>query len=217
MDINLKGTADYQALVENGLRLSEEEFKTIIGEVERGVSEARNYLKADDEDIPQITFLNDTGVMGFYTKSDSINIRPDYLNLVAHNETPLLYKDQLICFVPDKFYMVFKYLDWMRLFGIEETVHYYQRHGNPSLLVKFPESFPENMSPKSLLLSDLETEARNTVDKILDANNGQPVWKNLDKYFSDNYSDYYNKPIEELTDLPKSDLPISFEMENLLE
>ena len=210
-----KKSSLYSELSEKNLKLSEIEFNAFVGEVKKGIIEAKNYLDADPNTNPEITFLNDTGIIGFNPQTDSINIRLDYLNLLSSSETPITYKDQLICFVPDKFYMVFKYLDWLRLFGMENAIHYYQFHHNPTLKVKFPENFPENFSPKTLLLSDLETEARETVDKILEAKNEPPVWKKLNEYFASNFPEHYNKPVAELINLPKPDLQISFEMENL--
>jgi hypothetical protein len=206
----------YRALAENGLMLSEQEFNTIITEIKKGIREASEFLKVDEGSTPTLSFINETGIIGFSPNTNSINIRSAYLNLIAQAETDVMYKDQLICFVPDKFYMVFKYLEWLRLFGMENAIHYYQFHTSPMLKVKFPDSFPENFSPRTLLLSDLEIEARRTVDKILEGKEEPPPWKKLDEYLSSNFPEHYNKSVSELQTLPKPDLEISFEMENLL-
>lgn len=216
MNPTLPEDISFNLLKENGLKLSDHDFGVMIKSVMQGVNNARKYLQTETDPPPKFVFSDTISAIGYAHETDAINIRMDYLNLVAINTTKIEYRDQLVCFVPDKFYMILKYLSWMRLFGIEETIHYYQRHGNPKVHVSFPEKFPENLSPKSLLLSDLEVEARTTVDKINEANNENSIWQNVDEFFSKNYSDYYNKPIDHLAALPKPDLPISFEMENLL-
>ncbi len=216
MDQTLSSSPDYKSLSETGLNLSEIEFNIILAEIQKGVLDVKNYLKILDDPNPQFSFLNNINTLGFSPVSDSINIRLDYLNLFAITQTPLEYKDQLVCFVPENFYVIVKYFTWLRLFGREETIHYYQYHDNPAVKVKFPDKFPEKFSPKSLLLSDLEVETRNIGDKIAIMNNEAPVWKNIDEYLSKNYPEYYNKPIEHLTTLPRPNLQISFEMENLL-
>lgn len=216
MDQALSPTPDYKFLSENGLKLSEAEFNTILNEIKKGVLDTKNYLNALDNPNPKFSFLNNIGIFGYSTENDSINIRIDYLNLFANSPTSLKYKDQLVCFVPDKFYVIVKYLTWLRLFGREETIHYFQYHGSPQVKVKFPDKFPESFSPKSLLLSDIEVEARTIGDKIAVVNNEIPVWKNIDEYFSKNFPEYYNKPIELLATLPRPNLQISFEMENLM-
>lgn len=211
----LPSSSQYQTLAATGLKLPEIEFNTILLEVEKGILEAKEHLKTTDTG-PQVTFSNDISAIGFSAEHDSINIRIDYLNLFASNHTPLDYKDQLVCFVPNKFYVIVKYLTWLRLFGREETIHYYQYHSNPHLKIKFPEKFPELFSPKSLLLSDLEIEARTIGDSIALANNDNPIWKNIDEYLAANFPEFYNKPIEHLATLPKPNLQMSFEMENIL-
>ncbi len=216
MDSQLPDSYNYKSLSENGLQLSESDFNKIMTSVTKGVNFARAYLETENDPSPKFLYSDISGVIGYSYKFDAINIRMDYLNLITHNTMALEYKDQLVCFVPDKFYMILKYLQWLTIFGIEETIHYYQKHGNSKLMVKFPEIFPEMLSPKSLLLSDLEAEARTTVDKILAANNENPIWENVDSYFSKNFPEYYNKPIEHLATLPKPNLAISFEMESLM-
>jgi hypothetical protein len=207
---------DYALLHENGLLLSESDFASIVQEISKGVHDARKFLKTDADAGQKFVITDEIGAIGYSAKADAINIRMDYLNLVATNSTLIAYRDQLVCFVPDKFYMILKYLHWMRLFGIEETVHYYQRHGNSLLHAAFPENFPAELSPKSLLLSDIEVEARSMVDNILIAGGEQPIWKPVDAFLKSNYQQYYNKPLAEIAALPKPDLPISFEMENLI-
>jgi hypothetical protein len=216
MNTDLPESINYLSLRENGLKLTESDFKIIISSVINGISEARKYLQKEGDPLPKIMFSNDIGVMGFSSQLNAINIRMDYLNLISTNTTPIEYRDQLACYVPDEFYMILKYLQWLRLFGIEETIHYYQKNGNSRLLIGFPEKFPESLSPKTLLLSDLETEARKSVDAILTANGDVPIWKNVDFYFASKFPEYYNKPISHLVTLPKPDLGISFEIENLL-
>ncbi len=216
MNYVLPDTSDYKALSARGLLLPETDFKVITAEIKKGVLDCKNYLKTAEAAGPEFTFSDNINALGFSVSTGSINLRIDYLNLFVSSASPLEYKDQLVCFVPDKFYVIVKYFNWLRLFGREETIHYYQHFGNPQLHVKFPEEFPENFSPKSLLLSDLEVEARKVGDTIALTNNESPVWKNIDEYFMSNFPDYYNKPIEELATLPKPNLQISFEMENIL-
>lgn len=205
----------YQSLIAKGLKIHELEFYAIYAQLQKGIIETKSYLKANTLDDPQLSFNNDTGRIGFNTQTNTINISLDYLSHMAASKTSLEYKDQLICFVPDKFCMVIKYLDWLRFFGIEQAIHFYQFHNNPSLKVSFPEKFPDKFSPKSLLLSNLEVEARKTVDMILIENQEKPIWHNLDTYLKTNFPEFYNKSITELSNLPKPNLQITFEMENL--
>lgn len=216
MDQQLPGPNIYQSLAEKGLKLSEKDFNATLEAVQKGVDKARAYLKTENKPAPQIVFSDTVGTIGFSNDLNAINIRMDFLNLIAKNTTPVEFRDQLVCFVPDKLYMILKYLSWLEFFGMEETIHYYQKHGSSLLKVKFPEKFPDSLSPRTLLLSDLEVEARSTVDSINSANNENPIWKNVDAYFSANFPEYYNLPVDQLITLPKPDLQISFEMENLL-
>ena len=207
---------DYQSLSAKGLQLAENDFNIIFNAITQGIDDVKLYLNIRDDSGPKLQISATDSTMGFSKEYDVINVNMGYLNLISGNTTPLEYRDQLACFVPDKFYVIFKYLYWLRLFGREEAIHYYQKHGNPKLNVPFPDSFPESLSRKAFILSDLEVEARSTVDAIAELNRENVVWKNVDEYFSHNFSDYYNKPIDHLSTLPKPNIQISFEMENIV-
>ena len=206
----------YQSLKDKGLKLSEEDFNAIVGAIKQGAEDVKQYLEINNDSWPKFSFSDNIDAMGFSSQNDTINIHISYLDHVSENETPLKFRDQLACFAPDKFYMIFKYLYWLRLFGREETIHYYQKHGNPKLKVSFPNTFPKSLSTKTFLLSDVEVEARKAVDVVATLNNENIVWKPVDEYLKTNFSNYYNKPVEYLISLPKPTIPISFELENIL-
>jgi len=206
----------YQSLKDKGLKLSEEDFSTILDAVTQGAEDVKRYLGTTNDPWPKFLFSDSIDALGFSSLEDAINIHLTYLNHISENETPLKFRDQLACFVPDKFYVIFKYLYWLRLFGREETIHYYQKRGNPLLHAPFPNAFPKTLSAKTFLLSDVEVEARKTVDKVASLNNENIVWKPIDDYLSTNFSEYYNKPIEYLATQPKPNISISFEIENIL-
>lgn len=116
-------------------------------------------------------------------------------------------------FIPDVFYIVVKYIYWLKLLGREATIHRYQKVGNPLLQVAFPENLPATFSTKQLLLSRLEVEARRVTDEITQLQGETPIWRSVDNYFSQKFPQFYNKSIEELANLPKPNFPISYEME----
>ncbi|HVF69405.1 MAG TPA: hypothetical protein VNA13_02440 [Xanthomonadales bacterium] len=204
----------YQELSEIGLVLPEKEFQAIFQEVTKGIDDVATYLESETK--PGFVFSNEVGVIGYSTTLDAINMPIEYLNLVSRNATPIEYRDQLLCFVPDKFFMILKYLYWLRIFGRESAIHYFQKHGNPKLKVQFPVSFAQDLSPKSLLLSDLEVEARTIGDEVIVANKEKSLWKNVDDYFSSNFPKHYNLSIDYLTTVPRPALEISFELESFL-
>lgn len=207
---------DYHSLVQKGLTLSQTDYTSMFSEIFLGVQEVLTYLGAINNEWPKFVFPDTITMIGYDTKEDAINLPIHYLNLVSKNPTELQFRDQLVCFMPDKFYVVLKYLYWLRLFGREETIHYYQRHGDVHFKAKFPESFPPGFSSKALLVSDLEIEARQTIDAIAQQHGEIPVWRNVDAYFAMNYKDYYGKTVEELAKMPRPEIPITFEMEFFL-
>ncbi len=206
-------TIDYNELIKKGLRLSEADFKVILNSLITGAEEAKKFLNASDDLWPKFNFSNDIAALGFSSKADAICLSMSNLNEQAGHLTPLEYKDQLIVFMPDVFYIIIKYLYWLKLLGREATIHRYQKIGNAKLHVQFPDKLPASFSPKLLLLSNVEVEARIISDDIASEQGENPIWKNVDDYLSKNYPQYYNKPIEELAKLSKPDFPISFEME----
>ncbi|HUQ84880.1 MAG TPA: hypothetical protein VM077_01010 [Candidatus Limnocylindrales bacterium] len=216
MNQQAQDPSTYIALSESGLVLLEKEFQIIINEVIKGITDVTTYLNVKNELTPELIVSNKIGVIGYSTDIDAIHMPINYLNLVSNNTTPIEYRDQLVCFVPDKFYIILKYIYWLRIFGRESAIHYFQKHGNPKLKVKFPQAFDKNLSPKSLLLSDLEVEARTIGDEIISVNKENSLWTNVDNYFAINFPDYHNKSIDYLTKLQKPKLEISFELESFL-
>lgn len=204
---------DYNSLVKDGLKLSENDFKLILNLLTTGAEEAKAYLNVASETWPKFNFSNETHTLGYSSKEDAICISLNHINQAASRSSELEFKDQIIMFIPDIFYIIVKYTYWLKLLGREATIHRYQKNGNPKLQVQFPTILPPSFSIKLLFLSNLEVEARKAVDQITLANNEKPIWKNVDAYFSKNYPQYYNKSIDELIKLPKPDFPISFEME----
>lgn len=204
---------DYKTLSQNGLQLSEVDFNVILKSLTIGAEEAKTFLNVASDIWPKFNFSNHTTSLGFSAKADAICLSMTNLNQQAVRIAPLEYKDQLIVFMPDVFYIIVKYLYWLKLLGREATIHHYQKVGSPKLRVQFPEKLPVSFSHKLLLLSNVETEARAIADEIAKVHDENPTWKNVDAYLSQNYPQYYNKTIEELSVLPKPDLPISFEME----
>jgi len=204
---------DYGSLVKNGLQLPENDFNLIRDSLFKGCEEVKKYLGVENDPWPKFDFSNDIPVLGFYSKDDSICISVNNLNQQSSRSTPLEYKDQLIVFMPDVFYIITKYLYWLKLFGREATIHRYQKLGNPKLHVPFPESLPASFSAKLLLLSNIEVEARTISDAVAKEHEEVPIWENVNAYLSKNYADYYNKSLEDLAKLPKPHFPISFEME----
>lgn len=204
---------DYNSLLKNGLKLSEGDFNLIYDSLVGGAREVKKYLNVSDDSWPKFIFSSDVDVLGYANEHDAISISINHLNQVAARETKLEYKDQLLLFIPDLFYMIVKYIYWLKLLGIESTIHRYQKGGNPLLKKRFPEKLSPTVSSRMLLLSDFEVEARTVTDKILEQLGENPVWKNFDMYLSKNFAGYYDKPIDELIKLPKIQLSISFEME----
>lgn len=207
---------DYQALVQQGLTLSQENFTTIVREIILGAQEVSGYFGIAQNDWPKFIFPDMITRIGYDANNDAINLPLRYLHLISENPTAIQYRDQLVCFIPDKFYVVLKYLYWLRLFGREETIHYYQRQGEKKLKATFPTQFPQGFSSKALLLSDIEIEARKTSDLIAQKQDEMPVWDNVDTYLAEHYKEYYGKTIEELAQMPRPEIPITFEMEFLL-
>lgn len=204
---------DYNSLSKNGLRLSESDFNLIRDSLVSGAREAKKYLNVVDDSWPKFIFGSDVDVLGYASQNDAISLSINHLNQADSGSTQLEYKDQLLMFVPDVFYMIVKYAFWLKLLGIESTIHRYQKIGNPLLTKRLPEKLPPSVSPKKLLLSDVEVEARRNTDAIIVRLGENPIWKNFDAYLSKNYPLYYNKSIEELVKLPKIMFPITFEME----
>ncbi|HSW88024.1 MAG TPA: hypothetical protein VLG12_02575, partial [Candidatus Saccharimonadales bacterium] len=132
---------DYQSLKNKGLKLAENDFNTVFSTIIQGHDDTKRYLNVENDPNPAFRISDEDVSMGFSKTQDAINIHLGYLNLLSKNTTPIEYRDQLTCFVPDKFYVIFKYLYWLRLFGRESTIHYYQKHGNPKLKIAFPAVF----------------------------------------------------------------------------
>ncbi len=205
---------DYNSLSKNGLQLSESDFNVIRDSLVSGAQEAKKYLNVVDDSWPRFIFANDVDVLGYSSKHDAISLSLSRLNQTDRDSTKLEYKDQLLVFVPDIFYIIVKYTYWLKLLGIESTIHRYQKIGNPLLKKQFPEKLPLSPSPKKLMLSDVEVEARRITDEIIVQLGENPIWKNFEAYISKNCSQYYNKSIEELEKLSKiTTLPVTFEME----
>ncbi len=204
---------DYKTLTHNGLQLPENDFNLILDSLTKGAEEAKKYLNVAADPWPKFNFSNDTLSLGYSTRDDAISLSLSHLNQAASRASQLEYKDQLIMFIPDVFYIIVKYIYWLRLLGREATIHRYQKIGNPLLHKQFPDTLPASVSRKALILSDVEVEARNIIDVIIRQLGENPIWENVDTYFSKNYPQYYNKSISELANLPKPDFPISFEME----
>lgn len=204
---------DYSSLAQKGLQLSEKDFKLILDSLTTGAIEAKNYLNVTSDSWPKFNFSNDIHSLGFSSKDDAICISLNHLNHVANRSTQLEFKDQLIMFIPDKFYIIQKYTYWLKLLGREATIHRYQNIGNLALQVKFPKSIPITFSSKLLLLSNLEVEARTILDAVTLQKGESPVWKNVDIYLSQNFPQFYNKSIDELTGMSQPDFPMSYEME----
>ncbi len=207
---------DYVSLAKNGLQLPENDFNLIRDALTQGAQEAKNFLNAGDDQWLVLIFSNDTPTLGYSQEKDVICFSINLLNQQILRQSQLQYKDQLILFIPDIFYVITKYLNWVKLLGRESTIHHYQRTGSSLLKVKFPEKLPDAFSSRLLQLSDVEVEARSIGDKIAQVQNEIPMWKEVDAYLSKNYPQYFNKSIEELSILPKPNLPISFEMEYYL-
>jgi hypothetical protein len=206
-------TVDYNSLTKRGLQLSENDFNLIRDSLGTGAEEAKKYLNVATDVWPKFIFESGVQVLGYSSQHDAISLSLNLLNQAAARTTNIEYKDQLLCFMPDVFYIIVKYTYWLKLLGREATVHRYQKIGNPLLKKKFPEVIPASLSSRALLLSDVEVEARTITDAITIQLGEIPIWKNFDAYFSKNHAEYYNKPIDELEKLPKLTLPISFEME----
>lgn len=206
-------TTDYNTLLSNGLKLSEADFKLILTLMTTGAEEAKTYLNVPADNWPRFNFSNETHTLGYSSSNDAICISINHINQAAARSTQLEFKDQLVMFIPDKFYLIEKYTYWLKLLGREATIHRYQKAGNPRLHIPFPAALPQGFSIKLLFLSNLEVEARKAVDEIAQNNKERPVWNNVDNYFSTNYPQYYNKTIDELTKMTKPDFPFSFEME----
>jgi len=208
-----KLTDYYNNLKNQGLSITTDNFNTICNLIIKGCNESMTFLESVDNDWPKFNFSNDSGTLGYSIKDDAICISLNHLNQVNSRSIQLEYKDQLIFFIPDMFYTIIKYTNWLELLGRESTIHRYQKKGNSKLNAKFPSGPIENISTRSLLLSDIEVEARKISDEISLQSGSNPVWRKIDEYLSGNFSDYYNKPIEEITKLPAPSLQASYEME----
>jgi hypothetical protein len=206
----------YETLVNQGLELPKQDFILVMENITKGAQQAMEYLGVSDSSSswPKFIISNSVSAFGYSAKDDAICFSLRHLNHISQNATPLIYKDQLVCFIPDTFYIIIKYLSWLTLFGRESTVHRYQKLGNPNLHVQFPLEFPENFSTRLLLLSSMEVEARKTVDAIAERNGDRPLWENVNEYFERVFPGYYDKTIDELSKLPKPELSISFEVES---
>lgn len=204
---------DYNSLSKNGLQLSENDFNLIRDSLVSGAEEAKKYLNVASDSWPKFIFDNDVDILGYSSQHDAISLSLNHINQAGSRTIRLEHKDQLLAFVPDVFYIIVKYIYWLKLLGIESTIHRYQKIGNPLLERGFPEKLPPSATPKTLLLSDVEVEARRVTDAVIERIGENPIWENFDAYLSKNYPQYYDKPIEELIKLRKIILPISFEME----
>ena len=204
---------DYKSLTKNGLQLSENDYNLILDSLTNGAEEAKKYLGVTSDPWPKFNFSNDSLALGYSSRDDMICLSLSHLNQAVSRSSQLEFKDQLIMFIPDVFYIIVKYIYWLRLLGREATIHRYQKFGNPLLFKQFPDKLPASVSRKALILSDVEVEARKIIDAIILQKEENPIWENVDTYFSKNYPQYYNKSIEELAKLPKPEFPISFEME----
>lgn len=209
----MENNIDYNSLSKNGLQLSEKDFKIILDSLTCGAGEAMKYLNTSSKSWPKFIFSEDSRVLGYSVTHDAISISINHLNNIALHSIRLEYKDQLLCFIPDKFYIIVKFVYWLKLLSRESTVHRYQKIGNPLLKKQFPPKKSASISSKKILLSDIEVEARKITDEITTRAGEKPIWKNLDDYLSENYPEYFNKSIEEQEKLPEINLPISFEME----
>lgn len=201
---------DYNSLVKNGLKLSESEFNLIHDSLVCGVREAQKYLNVPSDSWPKFIFDGNINVLGYSIQKDAVALPLSQINT---SPTPLEYKDQLLCFMPNVFYIIVKYVYWLKLFGREATIHRYQKIGTPLLKKQFPNKSPASIPRKTLLLSDIEVEARTIIDAISEQIGETPVWKNFDAFLSKNYPEHYSKSIEELEKLPQITLPLCFEME----
>ncbi len=204
---------DFQLLTQAGLTISEDAFNLMKNNLLAGVEEAKLYLNAVEDEWPKFNFSNDAGALGYSGKDDAICISINHLNQAASRNTSLEYKDQLLLFVPDVFYLIVKYLHWLKLLGRESTIHRYQKHGNTKLNAKYPEALPGYLSNKLLLFSDFEVEARGAVDAIAEQSGEGPIWKNVDEYLEKTFAQYYRKNIDDLLKFPKPEFHMSFEME----
>lgn len=204
---------EFQGLTQAGLTVSEDTFNLMKNNLMAGVEEAKLYLNTVEEEWPRFNFSNDAGALGYSAKDDAICISINHLNQAASRSTSLEYKDQLLLFVPDVFYLIVKYLHWLKLLGREATIHRYQKLGNAKLNAKYPEIPPGYISNKLLIFSDFEVEARKAVDEIAAAGGESRVWENVDEYLEKNYSQYYRKSIDDLIKFPKPEFHMSFEME----
>lgn len=213
MDIKEVKSFNFVELSKNGLQIPEESFNLIRDNLLKGVTLAKNWLNVQQDSWPKFNFSNDASALGYSSNDDAICISVNHLNQAFSNTAPLEYKDQLLLFIPDVFYLIVKYLYWLKLFGIESTIHRFQRSGNPKLHSQFPQSLPPAFSTRLLLFCSAEVEARTVVDTIVGEAGDNIIWKNVDKYFSANYPQYYNKSIEELSKLAKPEFKLSFEME----
>lgn len=213
MDKKEINTIDFKSLSANGLLLPEESFKLILDQLTKGANEAKNFLNAQNEDWPKFNFSKDTHTLGYSVNDDAICVSINHLNQALARSTQLEFKDQLLMFIPDLFYIIVKYIYWLKLIGREATIHRYQKIGNPELHIPFPKSLPITFSPKLLLFSNLEVEARTMLDAVNQHNGENAIWKNVDVYLSQKYPQYYNKSIDELNGMQKPDFPMSFEME----
>jgi hypothetical protein len=206
--------AEYQSLTQKGLQMSQEDFRKIIDTISQGAKEAMEYLGVQDDMWPAFTISDSIPVLGYSGKDDVIGFSMRHLNHITSSQTQLMYKDQLVCYIPDTFYIIIKYLSWLKMLGRESTIHRYQKLGNPMLKAQFPEVFAPELSVKLLLMSDIEVEARTACDEIAGKLGDLQLWQNVNAYFLEQFPQYYNKKIEELILLPKPTLPISFEMES---
>ncbi len=208
--------ADYNSLKSKGLLLTEVDFSQIINSLIAGSHEAKKYLNVENESWPKFNFSNDISALGYSAEHDAICLSINYLNQLAGNLIPLQYKDQLVLFMPDTFYIIIKYLFWLKLLGRESTIHRYQKKEHQLLKARFPKDQSPSQTSKLMLLSDIEVEARDVSDKIALVHNEIYLWKNVDTYFSQNYPEHYNKSIEELIALPRPNFEATTEMEYYL-
>ena len=206
-------STDYKVLINNGLRLAMNDFNLIRDSLVGGAQEAMKYLNVQNDTWPKFNFSNDIPSLGYSSATDAICLSINHLNQADTRSTTLEFKDQLLMFIPDVFYIIVKYTFWLKLLGIESTIHRYQKIGNPLLFTQFPLKLTQPYTSRQLLLSNFEVEARKITDEITLQLGENQIWKNVDDYFAKNYTEYYNKSIEEIAKLPKPTFPISYEME----
>ncbi len=213
MENKIVQNIDYNSLSAKGLRLSEHNFNLMLNFLVEGANEVKSYLGVVSDDWPKFNFANDINTMGYSRGHDAICLSINHLNQAVDRSDKIEFKDQLIMFIPDVFYMVVKYIYWLKLLGREATIHHYQTIGNPKLHVQFTGNTSPALSPKQLLFSCVEVEARGITDEITQQQGETPIWARVDAYFSQKFPQYYNKSIEELAKLPKPNYPVSYVME----